>query len=78
LLGPFTPGTEERKTLRVLDVAFNGILGVGIIVFESYAYILQVTKLRGGDRLTWIALILTVVLVVSGLAITVQYNKAAE
>jgi hypothetical protein len=35
LLDPRAAGTEESKTLRVLDAAFNNILGVGIIAFEG-------------------------------------------
>jgi succinate-acetate transporter protein len=78
LLDPRAAGTEESKTLRVLDAAFNNILGVGIIAFEVYAYILQFQKFEAADRLIWIMLILTVLLIVIGLASGFQYNKAAR
>jgi hypothetical protein len=61
-----TPGFENKRFIRGLDLLFNLISMLGILAFEIYAYVLQFAAFRATDPLTWIALVATLLFLVVG------------
>jgi hypothetical protein len=74
--GSYTPGLEGSRVLPVFDWVMNIAVMLGVLVFESYAYILQFAEFRATDRLLWITLVMTVFLIVTAFWILIAQKES--